>query len=289
MGSIQAGAAVAKRLFPVAGPVGAVTLRLLFATLVLGVVLRPWRMRLSPAARRSVLVYGVALGGMNSLFYAALARIPLGVATAIEFTGPLAVAVLASRRAIDYVWVALAVGGLALLLPFREAAAGVDLVGAALALAAGVCWALYIVYGQRAGAEHGLQTTALGMAIATACVLPFGVWQAGAALLTPSILPWALLVAVLSSALPYALEMVALGRLPAKTFGTLMSVEPAFAALSGLVLLGERLAAAQWLAIGLVMAASVGTTLSDTKPGAPPPVAGDPSAGMPAAETTPGG
>jgi len=279
MASIQAGAAIAKRLFPVVGPLGAVTLRVLFAAIILGALLRPWRVRRSAAAWRSVLVYGVALGGMNALFYAAIRSVPLGVATALEFTGPLAVAMLASRRPVDFLWIALTVAGLARLLPLGQAAAGVDPVGATYALAAGACWALYILFGQKAGAEHGLQTTAVGMAIAALLVLPFGVAHAGAALVTPRILPAALAVAVLSSALPYSLEMVALRRLPTKTFGTLMSLEPAFAALSGLVILGEHLASSQWLAVGAVIAASVGTTLTAARKSAVAPLAADPTVG----------
>jgi inner membrane transporter RhtA len=256
-----------------------VALRVLFAALLLAAILRPWRTRRTPAAWRSVLLYGVALGGMNTLFYAALRTVPLGVATAIEFTGPLTVAVLASRRAVDFLWIALAVGGLLLLLPLGEASAGVDPVGAALALAAGVCWALYILFGQKAGAEHGLQTTAVGMAVAAVLVLPFGIAHAGTALFTPSILPVALAVAVLSSAFPYSLEMVALSRLPTKTFGTLMSVEPAFGAVAGLVLLDEHPSPTQWLAMGAIVAASVGTTLTAVQTRDATPLVADPTVG----------
>lgn len=279
MASIQSGAAIAKRLFPVVGTAGAAALRLTFAALVLGAVLRPWRRRMDAAAWRSVLVYGVALAGLNGLFYAALRTVPLGIATALEFTGPLFVAMLASRRLLDFAWIGLAVGGLLLLLPLGAASTAVDPAGAAFALGAGVCWALYIVFGQKAGAEHGLHATAWAVAIAAACVLPFGIAQAGATLLAPGILPLALAVAVLSTAFPYALEMVGLRSLPKKTFGTLMSLEPAIAALSGLVLLGERLAPVQWLAIGAIIAASAGTTVTasatrDAAPFSDPPIAG---------------
>lgn len=279
MASIQAGAAIAKRIFPVVGPLGAVTLRVLFAALLLGAIMRPWRVRRSAAAWRSILIYGVALGGMNSLFYAALATVPLGIAVAIEFTGPLAVAMLASRRPIDFLWIALAVAGLLLLLPLRAASAGVDPLGAAFALGAGVCWALYILYGRKAGMEHGLQTTALGMAVAAVVVLPVGLADAGAAMFTPSVMPVAVVVAVLSSALPYTLEMIALPRLPAKTFGTLMSIEPAFGALAGLAVLGERLALVQGLAICAIVAASLGMTLTASASRDATPLAADPTVG----------
>lgn len=277
MASIQTGAAIAKRLFPVVGSTGAAALRLLFAAILLGIVLRPWRARMNAATWRAVLVYGVALGGMNSLFYASIHRIPLGVATAFEITGPLTVAVLSSRRAMDFLWILLAASGLLLLLPIGQAVGGVNPAGAAFALASGGCWALYIVFGQKAGAGHGVQATAVAMVIAAACVFPIGLAQAGAALFTPAILPYGLAVAVLSTAFPYSLEMIALGSLPARTFGTLMSLQPAFAALSGLVLLHELLAPKEWLAIAAIIAASIGTTITATQKAqaapAPPPVA----------------
>jgi inner membrane transporter RhtA len=215
---------------------------------------------------------------MNGLFYAALRTIPLGVATAIEFTGPLAVAIFASRRAIDYLWVTLAVGGLVALFPLG-AGSSIDPIGAALALAAGVCWALYIVFGRKAGAEHGLETTAVGMAIAALIMLPAGVAEAGAALISIDILPIALAVAILSSALPYTLEMYALPRLPTKTFGTLMSAEPAIGALAGLAILGEQLTTRQWLGVGAIIATSVGTTLTAAQSSTPTPQGTDPTVG----------
>jgi inner membrane transporter RhtA len=226
-------------------------------------------------------VYGVALAGLNGLFYSALRTVPLGIATALEFTGPLFVAMLASRRLLDFVWIGLATGGLLLLLPLGAAPASIDPVGAAFALGAGVCWAMYIVFGQKAGTEHGLQATAMAVAIAAVCALPFGVVHAGAALLSPVIIPLAIGVAVLSTAIPYSLEMVGLSRLPKKTFGTLMSIEPAFAALSGLLILGEQLAPVQWLAIGAIIAASVGTTATAIRareeiPGSDPRATGMP-------------
>ena len=279
MASIQVGAALAKGLFPAVGPIGAVTLRVVLAAILLCALARPWRVRRDAAAMRAVLLYGVALGGMNALFYAALRTVPLGLATAIEFTGPLAVAVFASRRPIDFVWIALALAGLLALLPLGASAEGVDPVGAALALGAGVCWAFYIIIGRRAGAEHGLQTTALGMSIAALIVLPFGIATAGAALFTPGLLPLALGVAVLSSALPYSLEMFALPRLPARTFGTLMSAEPAMGALAGLVLLNEYLTTRQWLAIATIMLASAGTTLTAARASRPALQATDPMVG----------
>lgn len=264
MSSIQSGASLAKSLFPLIGAPGTTAVRLIFAAIILLAVLRPWQARLSAGAWRNVLVYGLALGGMNFLFYMSLRSVPLGIAVALEFTGPLAVAVLSSRRKVDFCWVGLAVAGMLLLVP-GASAGGVDLTGAFFALGAGVCWALYILYGQKAGADHGIQTAGLGVAIAAICIAPFGVASAGAALLNPAILPAAIGVAILSTALPYSLEMVALTRMPARTFGILMSMEPAIGALSGLIFLGEQLAMNQWLAIVAIIAASAGATLTQAR------------------------
>ncbi len=273
MASIQSGASLAKTLFPMIGAQGTTTLRLIFASVIMLLVLRPWRVRMTASTLRNVVIYGMALGGMNFLFYMSLQTTPLGIAVALEFTGPLAVALFGSRRALDFLWIALAVAGLLLLLPVGHGGQPVDLVGAAYALGAGVCWALYILFGQRAGAEHGIQSAALGVVVAAVFVAPIGIVHAGSALLTPAVIPLALAVAVLSTALPYSLEMVALTRMPARTFGTLMSIEPAIGALSGLVFLGEVLSTTQWLAIAAIIAASVGATLSMGRKATPAVVA----------------
>lgn len=262
MTSIQSGASLAKGLFPLIGPEGTTALRLSLGALILCLVMRPWRTRANFAAWPSLLAYGLSLGGMNLLFYMSLKTIPLGIAVALEFTGPLALALVSSRRLLDFVWIALAVFGLWLLLPDTGSSGHLDPVGMALALGAGVCWALYIIFGQKAGAEHGAQTVAFGTVVAALLVFPVGLWQNGAALFSVDLLPIALGVAVLSSALPYSLEMIALTRLPARTFSVLMSMEPAIAALSGLLFLGERLGFEQWLAIGAIILASAGAALT---------------------------
>ena len=255
----QAGAALAKTLIPVVGAAGAVALRLGLATLMLLLVSRPWRMRLGLPAARTIVIYGAALGCMNLLFYFALQRIPLGIAVALEFTGPLAVAVFAAIRPLDFLWVALAIAGVLLVLPLGGSAQPLQPLGITCALGAGACWALYIIFGRRAGLQGGVQTTTLGMLVASILIVPVGIAQAGAALLSPSILPVALGVAFLSSAMPYPLEMYAMTRLPPRSFGVLMSLDPALAAVSGLVLLGERLGWVQWLAIGCIVLASAGS------------------------------
>jgi inner membrane transporter RhtA len=207
---------------------------------------------------------------MNFLYYQALRTLPLGITVAIEFTGPLTVAVISSRRPVDFLWIVLAAAGLALLLPIARTQANVDLTGALFALGAGACWALYIVFGQKAGADYGAQAVALGSVIASIIVVPVGIAAAGTRLLSPAALPYGLAIALLSTALPYTLEMIALTRLPARTFGILMSIEPVFAALVGWVMLRERLAAVQWLAIGMIILASIGTTWTATAQRAAP-------------------
>ncbi|CND95319.1 threonine/homoserine exporter RhtA [Yersinia nurmii] len=260
--SIQSGASLAKSLFPLVGAQGITSLRLGIGTLILFVIFKPWRMRFTAGSRMPLLVYGLALGGMNFLFYLSLKTVPLGIAVALEFTGPLAVAMFSSRRLIDFLWVGLAVLGLAFLLPLGKSVDSIDLFGAACALGAGACWAIYIISGQKAGGNHGPGTVAIGSLIAALVFCPIGVAYNGMALFSPAILPIALAVAILSTALPYSLEMVALTRLPARTFGTLMSLEPALAAISGLIFLNEYLTLIQWSALGCIIAASIGATLT---------------------------
>lgn len=261
MMSIQSGAALAKSLFPLIGPVGTTSLRLFFAAIFLCAVFRPWRSLPARGQRLSLLLYGAALGGMNVLFYLAIERIPLGVAIALEFTGPLVLAFASVRAVRDMVWVLCAVAGVALLLPVSEFSADLDPLGVAYALAAGVGWALYIVFGQRCGqGAHGGQVVALGMCVASVLYSPLGFVAAPEAFFSMQVLWLGVCVAVFSSAIPYTLEMVALTRLSRQTFSILMSMEPAIGALSGLVWLGERLSLVQCVAIALVVAASLAST-----------------------------
>jgi inner membrane transporter RhtA len=178
---------------------------------------------------------------------------------ALEFTGPLGLAIATSHRAIDFLWIALATLGLLALLPLGHGSLALSWQGIAFALGAGLFWATYIVFGQRAGAAHGGATAALGTTVAALVVAPVGIVSAGSSLLAPAILPAACGVAFLSSALPYSLEMLAMTRLPTRTFGVLMSAEPALGALSGLLFLNESLSAVQWTAIASIMLASAGS------------------------------
>jgi inner membrane transporter RhtA len=265
--SVQGGAALAKGLFPVLGPSGTVVLRIGISAVILLAAFRPRLHRLNGAQWRVVLPYGVVLGVMNLVFYHSLSRIPLGLAVTVEFIGPLSVAVFGSRRVIDAVWVVLAGAGIALITPWT-AGSGVDPLGVALALAAGVCWALYIVIGKRLShLLSGGAAVSIGMLVAAVAVVPFAAAAGGFAHLTARWVAVGVGVALLSSAIPYTLEMIALKALPARTFGILMSLEPAVAALIGLAFLHEVLSPTQWLAVALVIAASAGSTL--TSPRAP--------------------
>jgi inner membrane transporter RhtA len=258
----QVGATLAKGLFPLVGAVGATALRTGIAAIVLCMVWRPWRMRLNRHEARAVIIYGIALGCMNLAFYSALDTIPLGLAVAIEFTGPLAVAVAASRRTIDFVWIALAAAGLVALLPLRGDTAALAPQGIVLALVAGACWALYIIYGKRAGTSHGGASTALGMLISALFIVPIGLARNGAALLSPAILMSGTVVAVVSSALPYSLEMIAMPRIPTRVLGVLLSLDPVVGALAGFFLLKESLSGLQWTAIACIVIASAGSASS---------------------------
>lgn len=262
MCSIQGGASLAKSLFPVVGAPGMTAMRLALGTLMLVVVFKPWRLRFTREQRLPLLAYGLSLGAMNYLFYLSIQTIPLGIAVALEFVGPLSVALFGSRRAIDFLWVILAVLGLWYLLPLGNNVSHVDFAGAAYALGAGACWAVYIISGHKAGEEHGPATVALGSLIAAIVFVPLGTFQAGELLWHWSILPLGISVALLSTALPYSLEMIALTRLPTRTFGTLMSMEPALAAISGMIFLGETLNIQQVAALTCIVVASVGSTMT---------------------------
>lgn len=265
MVSVNFGAAYAKHLFPLVGSEGVTALRVGLAACMLMALARPWRTPLTRRDAANLLVYGLMLGGMNLLIYRAFAHIPIGVAVAIETTGPLAVVVLSSRHARDLLWVALALFGLWLLLPLRVGVAALDPLGIAYALGAAFCWAMYIVFGQRAATLKGSHAVAWGMSAAALFTVPLGVAHAGAALFTPAMLGAGLVVALLSSALPYSLEMVALARLPRRVFGMVVAAGPAFGALAGFTLLGERLTGAQWLAIALIIGASAGSAATASR------------------------
>jgi inner membrane transporter RhtA len=263
--SVQCGAALAKGLFPVLGPIGTVGLRIGLSALILLAAFRPRLTSLSAAHWRAVIPYGLVLGVMNMLFYLSLSRIPLGLAVTVEFSGPLAVAVFGSRKAVDLLWVVLAGAGIALITPW-SGASSVDPVGVVLAAAAGACWAAYILLGGRVSrALPGGAAVAVGMMVAAIIAVPIAVAMSGFTNLTPGSFGAGIGVALLSSAIPYTLEMIGLKAIPARTFGILMSLEPALAAFAGLIFLSEMLTRPQWLAVALVIAASAGSTLTSRR------------------------
>ncbi|MGS2589557.1 EamA family transporter [Streptomyces hebeiensis] len=255
--SVQFGAAVAVLLMPMTGPIGVVTLRLTLAAVVMLAVCRPALRGHSRADWGTVVAFGAAMAGMNGLFYQAADRIPLGAAVTLEVLGPLALSVIVSRRVVNLLWAGLALGGMVLL-----SGGGfdrLDPVGAAFALSAGAMWATYILFSARTGRRFPqADGLALAMAVAALLMLPLGVVESGSKLVVPSTLALGLVVALLSSVLPYTLELLALRRLPAPTFAVLMSLEPAIAATAGFLVLHQALSATDALAIALVIVASMG-------------------------------
>jgi inner membrane transporter RhtA len=263
--SVQFGSAIAATLFSQIGPGGAVLLRLLSATIVLTAVWRP-RVRGRPRSDLVVaLVFGLVLAGMNLTFYHAIHRIPLGVAVTLEFVGPLTVAVAGSRRPVDLIWVALAAAGILALA--RGQTHGLDLLGALLALTAGALWGAYILLNARIGRTFERGTgLALAMFVATLAALPSGLIEGGRQLLALRSLALGSAVGMLSSAIPYSFENEALRRIAPSVFGVLMSLEPAMAAIAGLLVLGQSLSSRAVLGIGLVVCASVGASRRRREP-----------------------
>ena len=269
--SVQLGAAIAKSLFDELTPTGLVMLRLVFGGLILGLLFRPRVRERSSRELQLALAFGLTLVTMNFCFYQAIDRIPLGIAVTLEFVGPLGVALVGSRRSSDFLWVAMATSGIALLAP--GIGQGLDAVGVAFALGAGVLWAAYITLSIHVGrAFTGPTGLVLAMAVGAAVSLPFGIASAGSALLEPELLAAAFAVAVLSAALPWSLELEALRRIPAHVFGVLMSLEPAIGALVGFLVLGERIGVRAVTAIALVVIASAGAARGARAAPAPPDV-----------------
>jgi inner membrane transporter RhtA len=262
--SLCLGTSYAKQLFAQLGPEGVIALRIGLSACLLMAFLRPWRKPWTGHDLVPLAAFGSTLGLMNLLFYESIARIPLGVAIAIEFTGPLAVAIWHSRKALDWLWVGLVVMGLALLLPWPGAheVSRLDSRGVVFALLAALCWALYIIQGQRVAQRHGVDSIAMGMTFAACLVVPVGFLTSGSIILQPQWWWPGLVVALFSSALPYGLEMFALKHLPRQTFSICLSLEPVIGTATAWWLLGEALNPAQLLAIALIMLASVGSAWS---------------------------
>lgn len=257
----QFGAALATMLFASVGAQGASALRLGLAAVILLAATRPWRERRAPSPW--LIGYGLGLAGLNLFFYLAIRTLPLGLTVAIEFLGPLSLAVFTSRRRLDALWAALAGLGMLSLAPFGAFDAVPDPAGVGFALCSAVSWVAYIICGKEAGKSGlGPRTAALGVTVAALAVLPFGILHAGTDLLRPDLWPLALTVAVVSGCLPYVLELVAMKQLPTRVFGILMSLEPAAGTLFGYLILGQHLTLRQGLAIGAVVLASAGSSFT---------------------------
>lgn len=262
--SVQGGAAIAKGIFPVLGPAVTSSLRIVLSAIILIIFNRPNLKEVTKAQWKAVSLYGLTLGAMNIIFYLAISRIPLGLGVTLEFIGPLVLALTGAKRALDFLWVILAALGIVLIAPWSNN--GLDIIGVLLALLAGAFWAGYIVMGGRISKiMDGGKAVTIGMIFASFLVLPFAISDG----LLTHLKPWVLLsgcaLALLSSAIPFTLEMNALRKMPAKTFSILMSLEPAAAALSGLVFLHEYLSVYEWMAVALVVIASAGATLTKKK------------------------
>jgi inner membrane transporter RhtA len=267
--SVQVGSAVARTLFDDLGAAGVTLLRLSIAAVILGVAFRPKVAAWSGAAWRAAVLLGVAMAGMNLLFYLALRTVPLGVGVTVEFLGPLLLTLVQTRRLVDLLWAVLAAGGVALLGLGQGLTA--PLGGLLLAFAAGLCWAGYILASAHLGTlVPGTGGLAVALAVAAVLVLPFGASGASAVLDHPSLLLGATAVALLSSVFSYGLEINALRRMPTRVFGILMSLEPAAAAIAGLLVLHQRLGLREVVALLLVSLASLGVTLARRGPGTPP-------------------
>ena len=261
--SLCVGTSFAKTLFGVAGPAGVTAMRIGLSALLLIALQRPWRWRIDAAQARVVIAYGVVLACMNLGFYVAISHLPLGVAIAIEFLGPLGVAVAYSHSRLDMLWVALAAGGIVALVLPGASGHPIGAVGVGFALLSALFWALYIIIGKRATAlVPERRIVCLGLCVAALIAVPAGIAQAGMVLLEPRVLFAGLVVAVFSSALPYSLEMFAIKRLPKQVFGVVVSLEPAIGAAAAFVILGERLGGLQWLGMVGVVAATIGATVT---------------------------
>ena len=258
--SMQSSGSLAKVLFEQFPILTVSAMRLLLGSLILALIFKIWQLNFKQVKWKAIISYGLALAGMNALFYLSIDRLPLGIAVSFEFIGPLSVALYHARQKFDFVWVGLAILGLALLFPFEQSHS-LDPIGIALALGAGACWALYIVAGQKPTGISGNHTVCLGMFIGMLCLMPIALFMGmPSAVFEPSNFIYFIALAILASALPFSLEMIALRNLSALSFGTLMSIEPAIAALSGFIFLGEQLLWTQWLALATIISASVGCT-----------------------------
>ncbi|WP_035643561.1 DMT family transporter [Flavobacterium sp. ASV13] len=262
--SVQCGAAIAKTLFPTLGAAGTASIRIGVSAIILLLVYRPNLKAITKTQWKVVIPYGLSLGAMNLIFYFAIERIPIGLAVTLEFIGPLLLAIIGSKRLIDYLWVLLAGIGILLIAPWTNER--LDTLGVLFALIAGALWAAYIVFGGKISKIMNEGTAvSTGMLLAAILVLPFGIFENGLVNLTPRLFGMGVALALLSSAIPFTLEMKALGKLPPRTFSILMSLEPAAASICAFIFLEENLSFYEILAVVCVVVASAGSTLTTKK------------------------
>jgi inner membrane transporter RhtA len=262
--SVQCGAAIAKSLFPAIGAAGTASIRIGVSALILLLAYRPNLKSITREQWKIVVPYGLSLGAMNLIFYLAIERIPIGLAVTLEFIGPLLVAIIGSKRLIDYCWILLAAAGIVLIAPWSNER--IDPLGVLFALIAGGLWAAYIVLGGKISRiMNDGQAVSTGMLFAAILILPFGFYENGLANLTPKLFGMGVALALLSSAIPFTLEMKALGQLPPRTFSILMSLEPAAASICAFIFLQENLSFYEILAVVCVVVASAGSTLTAKK------------------------
>ena len=262
--SYQVSASLAKQLFMVLDPLSVTILRLCFASIIVILMFRSWQIysRLAWLKWRDLLCYSAALGFMNVLFYAALGKLPQGIAVGLEFIGPLGLALLSIQRRSELIWVLCAVMGIVLMVPWGEAQQGISWLGASYALGAGLCWALYIYFGKKVVQQQiGMHALSIAITLSAITLLPIGLYHDSSALLQIDYWPYALAIAILATAIPYSLDLKALQHLSKMSYGTLSSFSPALAALTGWLILSEQISAQQWLALGLIILASVGVTV----------------------------
>lgn len=261
--SVQGSGSLAKLLFENYPALTVSAMRLCLGALILGIIFKAWKIDFSKIRWKAVISYGVALAGMNGLFYLSLQHLPLGIAVTFEFIGPLSVALYFAKQKYDFIWVGCAIVGIILMFPFQATSQDLSLIGIALAIAAGACWALYIIVGQKPSGVSGNHTVFLGMSVGTLILMPIAFFSGSMQHVfeLPNFL-YFIVLAILASAFPFTLEMLALKRLTALSFGTLMSLEPAVAAFSGFIFLGETLFWNQWLALATIMIASLGCTIT---------------------------
>lgn len=257
--SLQVGAAFAKTIFPLVGPEGVAALRIGITALILGLMIRPWTLKIERSSWRNILIYGSMIWLMNILIYRAFHHIPVGIAISIEVLGPLGVSLLSTKRKSDIVWIGFALFGV-MLLPYGQSSFSLDTIGVLHAVLAAVCWGIYINYASKI-AHLGAGGVSIGMVVAAFFSIPIAVAQVGLELFKPEVLALGLTVAILSSTLPFLLDVYALKNLPKSIFGVLMSASPAVSAIAGWFILEEQLSSVQWTGIFAISIACIGASL----------------------------